>query len=373
MPTFPSRRRAAIPHRRAEPGAPPGTLVSHARPEKPRVTLRTWDSEMLDEHEVVDLDRLTARDPARAVWVDVEGVSDAEAVARIGAAFGLHALSLEDVLDPGQRPKVESYDTYTFVVLQSLSLGDEVRAHPIGLFFGDGFVITFRERGLDPLAPVRQRLVQSRGRLRGTSVDYLAYAIIDAVIDHHFPVIERLDDRIAALEEQVLEARTADPIGSARRARHDVQTVRRVIRPTRDAVAALLREDGGAMSAEMRMYLRDCYDHVVQLNELVEASREAAVELLETYVSSVTMRTNEVMQALTVIATIFIPLTFITGLYGMNFDPSRSPYNMPELQWTFGYPFALALMAAVAGLLVSQMRRRGWLVRSSPAAARRPR
>jgi magnesium transporter len=372
MTTFRTRHRtAATRRRRAEPGAPPGTLVPHERPEPPRVIVRAWDAETLEERELLDLGALSKPDRTRPMWLDVVGLSDADAIARIGQAFGFHALSLEDVIDPTQRPKAERYEAYTFVMLQALSLDEDVRAHPLGLFFGEGFVVTFREPGPDPLEPVRRRLMQARGRLRGPNVEYLAYAIVDTVVDHIFPVLEQLDDRIAALEDAVLEARTTDPIGLARRARHDVQMIRHVIRPTRDAVAVLAREDGG-ISAETRVYLRDCYDHVVQLSELAEASREAAVELLDTYVSTVTMRTNEVMKALTVVATIFIPLTFIAGVYGMNFDVHRSPYNMPELRWTLGYPFALSLMVVTAALFLVQMRRRGWLERRRKAPADPP-
>lgn len=367
------RRRRLFARRRAHPGAPPGTLVSAAGRGPPRVTMRTWDAQTIDEREVLKPATLEARDRTRAIWVDVEGLSDTDTIAGVGRAFGLHALSLEDVIEPGQRAKVERYEGYTFVMLQSLSFDGEVHAHPLALFFGDGFIVTFREPGVDPLAPVLKRLREPGGRLRTRTTDYLAYAILDSVVDHHFPVIEGLDDRIANLEDDVLEARSSAPIGNARRARRDVQTVRRVLRPTREAVAALLREDGGDMSPDTRVYLRDCYDHAVQLAETAEALREDAVELLDTYVSAVTIRTNEVMKVLTVIATIFIPLTFITGLYGMNFDGTVSPYNMPELRWRLGYPFALVLMAAIGGLFLLQMWRRGWLGGLAPIGRETPR
>jgi magnesium transporter len=353
------RRAGAI--RRAAPGASPGTLVPRERPTAPVITVRTWDRDTLEERVDPGLDSLRARDPSRPIWVDVVGLSDTDAITRIGEVFGLHALSLEDVLDPIQRPKTEQYEHYTFVVLQALTLEPRARAHPLGLCFGENFLVTFREAGVDWLDPVRQRLRKARGRMR-QGVDYLAYAIVDTVVDHYFPVLEDLDDRVAALEDDVLVARSFDLIGLARRARRDVRTIRHVIRATGDAVTGLLHEDA-PVTDETRVYLRDCHDHVHQLQELVEGTREAASTLLDTYVSTITMRTNEVMKVLTVIATIFIPLTFITGVYGMNFQPSASPLNMPELHWYWGYPFALGLMVATAAVFVVYAWRRGFLGR----------
>lgn len=357
--------------RRAAPGAPPGTLVPRDRPEPPGITVRTWDAESLNESVVATLDTLAERDPARSVWVDVVGLSDATAIASIGEAFGLHALSIEDVLDPSQRAKVERYEGYTFVVLQALTLVDEARVHPIGLFFGERFVLTFQEPGFDCLGPVRARLRNVHGGLRRRGVDYLAYTIVDTVVDHYFPVLDDLDDRLVALEDEMLQAKTADPIGLARGSRRDVQKIRHVLRPMREAVAELLHGDADEISQDTRLYLRDCYDHVLQLQEGADASRDAAGGLLETYVSSVSLRTNEVMKVLTVIATIFIPLTFITGVYGMNFDGSRSPLNMPELRWYWGYPFALGLMAATAALFLAYVWRRGWIGYGQASGTRR--
>ena len=324
----------------------------------PVVTVRTWGPDAYEER--VGVESLRERDPARPIWVDVSGLSDRAAIAEIGTAFGLHSLSLEDVLDASKRPKAEQYETYTFVVLQALSLEEGVRTRVLGLCFGDGFVVTFREPEMDWLEPVPHRLRHARGRLR-VGVDYLAYAIVDTFVDRYFPVLEELDDRLAALEDEVLEARTTDPIGLTRHARRDVRAIRHVIRATGDALSALLHDDARDVSDDVRMYLRSCQDHVRALQELVEASREAASALLETYLSAVTMRTNEVMKVLTVIATIFIPLTFITGIYGMNFDPATSPMNMPETEWYWGYPFALGLMVATAALFVIYMWRRGFV------------
>jgi magnesium transporter len=302
------------------------------------------------------------RDPSCRLWVEVTGLADTAAVAAIGRAFELHELSLEDALDPSQRGKVEHCDHYTLVVLKTLALAEHVEASQLSIFLGDGFVVTFQDRDDPALEPVRERLRHARGRIRSRGADYLAYALIDSVIDHYFPVVERFDDQLEEVEDAVLEERGADPIDLARGARQDLQTIRHAVWPARDVVTSLLDEDGSQVTDETRRHLRDCYDHVVQLQEMIECSREIAASLLESYISKVSLRTNETMRVLTVIATIFIPLTFITGLYGMNFNPRSSPLNMPELDWYWGYPFSLLVMlAAVAGSLL-YFRAKGWFV-----------
>jgi magnesium transporter len=292
--------------------------------------------------------------------VDVTGLADAELVAAIGREFGLHALSLEDVFDPLQRAKVEHFDDHTFVVLKTLATTEPVSSRQLSLFFGERFVITMGDAPHPAFEPVRQRLAHGRGRIRSGGADYLAYALIDTVIDHYFPVVEAFDDRLERVEDAILEARNVDPIGLTRRARHDLRTIRHAIWPAREVVTSLIHEDIAHLSDETRLHLRDCYDHLIQLQEMVEASREIAANLLEAYVSAVSLRTNEVMKILTIIATIFIPLTFITGLYGMNFDPGSSPFNKPELGWYWGYPFALSLMLSTAIGSLLYFRKKGW-------------
>jgi magnesium transporter len=245
-----------------------------------------------------------------------------------------------------------------FVLVNALRFSNRVETRRLGLFFGDGFVVTFQEEPLPELAPVRERLRLGRGQIRDRGADYLAYAIVDAVIDRYFSVLEEFDDHLEGVEDEVVEARGADPIESTRSARQDLARIRHAIFPIREVVASLLRDDFELVTDETRLYLRDCYDHVKQLQEMVEASREIASALLEAYLSSVSLRTNRAMKVLTVIATVFIPLTFITGVYGMNFHTERSPLNMPELDWYFGYPFSLLLMAATVVFVLVFLRKR---------------
>lgn len=357
----PPRHRRRPRRRHPAPGAPPGTLVRYAEAQPSRITVRRFGPDTFDETILARIDDLAAlRDPAVCLWVDVVGLADVDAITSIGGTFGVHDLSLEDVLDPGQRAKVEPFEDYTFVVLKMLAMGQAVEARQLCVFFGEGFVVTLQEAEHADLDPVRERLRHGRGKIRTRGADYLAYALIDAVIDHYFVVLEAFDDYLEHVEDLVLDATTGDPIDLARQARQDLQMIRHAIWPARDAVVTLLGDDMTHVTDETRVYVRDCYDHLVQLQEMVEASREIAASLLEAYISRVSLRTNDVMKVLTVIATVFIPLTFITGLYGMNFNPARSPLNMPELNWYWGYPFALLLMVgAVAGSLL-YFRRQGW-------------
>lgn len=322
---------------------------------------RKYNSEVFEETRLGDTSELSAfRDPSCCLWVEVTGLADTSKIAALAHAFGLHDLSVEDVLDPGQRAKLEHYGQYEFVVLKTLAMNPSVEAHQLSIFLGDRFVLTLQDVETPAMEPVRERLRHGRGKIRNRGADYLFYALIDAVIDHYFPVMEAFDDHLERVEDAVLEARGADPIELAREARQGLQTIRHAVWPARDVVTALLREDETRVTDETRVHLRDCYDHIVQLEELVESSRELAASLLEAYLSAVSLRTNESMRVLTVIATIFIPLSFITGLYGMNFDPKSSPFNMPELRWYWGYPFSLLLMLGVAAGSLLYFGRRGW-------------
>lgn len=329
--------------------------------EPSRVVAHKYDSQHYDELLNPSLDALTPSSEQECVWIEVTGLADTTQVAALGRRFGLHELSLEDALDPTQRAKSEHYDNYTFVVFRSLALSEHVVAHHFSLFFGERFVITVRDVDTPSLAAVRERLKTGRGKIRDRAADYLAYALLDTLIDHCFPVLEAFDDELERIEDAVLDAEDADPIELNRHARRNLQTIRHAVWPARDVVTSLLKDDVPWIAQETRVHLRDCLDHVVQLQEMVESSREVAASLLEAYLSSVSIRTNEVMKVLTIIATIFIPLTFIAGVYGMNFNTRRSPLNMPELDWYWGYPSALLLMLSTALATLYYFRRKGWL------------
>lgn len=363
-----SLQRAGVPlprihtfRRRSPVGAPPGTLISHPDATPPVLRVIGYGADMFEETEVAspaELSALRARWPT--LWIDATGVGDADAVAEIGEIFGLHRLALEDVVNVHQRPKVEEYPDTLFAVARMVSLTERVDTEQVSLFLGPDWVLTFQEREGDVWEPVRDRLRAGRGRIRAAGADYLLYALLDAVVDGYYPVLEEFGSRLEFLEEEVIEDPREDLVGIIHAARRDVLALRQSVWPMREAVGQLYRDEFRLISDESRIYLRDAYDHTVQVIELLESYREMASALLEVYLSSVSHRMNEVMKVLTIIATIFIPLTFIAGIYGMNFDPASSPWNMPELGWYWGYPAALGLMAVIAVGLVWFFWRKGW-------------
>jgi len=296
-------------------------------------------------------------------WVNVEGLADAAMLGRLADIFGLHPLVREDVVNLHQRPKVEPYDDQLFIVTRMMSLGvhgDEMESEQLSIVLGASFVVTFQDRPGDVLDPVRER-IRAGTPIRRNGPDHLAYALVDAVVDHYFPVLEHYGERLEALEEEVTARPDPGALAKIHQAKHDLLLLRRAAWPQRDALAELSRDSLPLISAPTRIYLRDCYDHIVQVIDLLETFREMASGLLEIHVSILSNRLNEVMKVLTIFSTLFIPLTFITSLYGMNFDPAVSPWNMPELLWPYGYPFVLGLMLAVAALTLGYIYRKGWI------------
>ncbi|MGE0492384.1 MAG: magnesium/cobalt transporter CorA [Vulcanimicrobiota bacterium] len=294
------------------------------------------------------------------LWFNVEGLADTQVIELVGQRFGLHRLALEDVLYSHQ-PKAESFGEHLLISLPMLH-SETVEIEQMCLFFGRDFVLSFQE-GVpgDCLEPVRRRLRESKGQIRSRGADYLAYAVLDAVIDAYFPLVDRWGHTLSSLEEKILENPSVEVISSIRHLRRQVADLRRTLRQLRDGVGRLLAEAGELIHRDTLPFFRDCHEHVAELLDILERHRETTTELLEAYHSRLSQRSNEIMQTLTVIATIFIPLSFIAGVYGMNFDPKVSPYNMPELGWAYGYPFALGLMLTVALGFVVYFYRKGWL------------
>lgn len=360
------RRTALAPRRRRtgiRPGTPPGTLVRAEHAEPPRISVVTFSRVEMDEAQDLTVhEALTRVSPGQVTWINVDGHGDPTVFARLGERFALHPLALEDVLNVGQRPKVERYDKHYFVVMRMVQLPpaggpapDHVDEEQVSLFFGADWVITVQERSVgDCFRTVREAIRQGRGRVREAGADFVAYLLLDAIVDAYFPVIESMAERLQALEEDTVDGPADGVLLRMQRLRHQLLTLRRAVWPMREEVATLQREDGGLVTAETKVFLRDVYDHTIQALELVESLRETAVSLMEVYLSAQNQRLNSVMKVLTVIATVFIPLTFIASIYGMNFE------HMPELGWTYGYPFALGLMAVTAGAMVAYFRWRGW-------------
>lgn len=344
------------------PGTMPGTLVAHAEAGRGPVSISLfrYAPDRCEERPVAPAEIASLSAPHDGVlWVNVNGLSDPSVVRALGERFGFHPLALEDVLNVPQRPKVERYGDTLHIVLQEIR-GDQ-EPEQISLFLSERLLVTFQERPGDAFEPVRERLRTGAGLLRSRGADHLAYALCDAVLDAFFPALERIAEELEALEDRVIAAPVPDTFREIQRVKRRLVAIRRAVWPARDAMGELLREESPLVRPETKVYLRDCYDHAVQVMDMAETYREMASSLVDEYMSSVSNRMNEIMKVLTVIATVFIPLTFIAGIYGMNFDPKASPYNMPELGWRYGYPAVLLVMAAVVAGMIWFFRRKKWM------------
>jgi magnesium transporter len=296
-------------------------------------------------------------------WIDIVGLGNEDKLQALGEIFNLHPLTLEDMVNIPQRPKVEEYEDYLFIVIQMAILLDHqgFLLEQISLIVGKNYVITVQEEGkYDSLEGVRERIRLNKGSIRQQKAGYLAYSIWDAIVDGYFPVLESYGERIEELENEILINPNERTLSKIYQIRQELLSLRRAIWPQRDTLNALLRDEYLVIDKTIKPYLRDCYDHVVQILDVIENYREFANGLMDFYLSSVSNKMNEIMKTLTVISTIFIPLTFVVGVYGMNFNPDKSPYNMPELEWYWGYVFVWGLMLTIALGLVLFFWRRGW-------------
>jgi magnesium transporter len=366
-PSPPPGRRRSLPlvqrARRTRPGAPPGTLVGDPAAEPTVIDLVRYGPDHCTETHACTLPALAAeRDAGGVVWVDVSGLADVAAIRAIGERFGLHALALEDIVNVHQRAKVERYGDHLFIVARIADTARPDGLEQFSMCLGHDFLLTFQEHAGDGFGPVRERLRQS-GRVRAAGPDYLCYALLDAAVDGFYPVLERVGERLATLEDAVIALPEPAHIDALHAIKRELLELRRAVWPLRDMFNALIRDDTPFIEDATRIYLRDCHDHAIQLVDIIETYREIASGLLDVYLSSVSARMTEVMKVLTIIATIFIPLSFVASLYGMNFDGDVSRWNMPELEWRYGYPFALLLMSGIAVGLVAWFWRRGWIGR----------
>ena len=367
------QRRAALGVRRPRvsrirPGSLPGTLVAAESAQPPVIDVATVNRDGVAEDRVASIDDALARmTPGELTWINIDGLADPATFARLGERLGLHPLALEDVLNVPQRPKVERFDKHVFIVMRTMRLEPrEGAATPataaaivdeqVSVFLGADWVVTIQERSDgDCFGAVRAALRQARGRVREAGADYLAYLLIDAVVDAYFPALESIGDRLAAIEGRVLDGVGARILGDLHVVRRDLLVARRALWPLREATAVLVRGEAKRFSADTCVYLRDVHDHVVQLIDLLENYRELGASLMDLHLAATSNRLNEVMKVLTVIATIFIPLTFVVGIYGMNFD------DMPELHTRYGYPAVMLGMLALALAMLLWFRRRRWI------------
>jgi magnesium transporter len=295
-------------------------------------------------------------------WVHVQGNATPDTLRALGRLLNLHSLALEDVVNKGQRAKLEEYDEQIFIVmhLPEMNLEGSLNTEQVSLFVGRGFLVSFCSALDDPFDPVRERLRKHIGRIRRRNSDYLLYALLDDIVDQAFPLLEQYGERIETLEDELLDHPSQKTLARIHQLRRELLLMRRMLWPQREVLGQLFREECACIEQDTRLYLRDCYDHTVQILDLLESYREMAASMLEVYLSSISNRLNETMRVLTIIATVFIPLTFIVGVYGMNFGDSNNPWAMPELRWTYGYPLTWLLMIAVAVGMIYLFKRNRW-------------
>jgi len=340
-------------------GLPPGTLIftGDRQTDLPDIVLVQYN-----ENEACTLSAREAAPPVQALvgvaWYDVRGLHHVPLIEQLGQQFGVHSLALEDVLDIQQRAKFEDYDNAVFLIAQALTFDDEtqeVQHEQIAIYAGKDFVLSFQEKPDDTFAFVRERILNGGGKIRKRGSDYLVYALLDTIVDHYYLVLDKLEELIDAQERQVL----SEPDEATKRNIHhlkvQVLALRKSVYPLRDAVNSFSHSDNPLVQDSTRVFIRDIYDHIIQIMDAIDTWRDVLNGLFDLYLSQLSFRMNNVMQVLTIISTIFIPLTFIVGVYGMNF------HYMPELEWRYGYFAVWGAMLLIALLLLYLFRRRGWL------------
>lgn len=352
--------RKLLKRRSHKAGLSPGSLVhiGDIRQAAPRTEVIAYNREMIDISQP-DLESECLLSPLAGTmtWVNVEGIGRLELLKRLGDCYGIHPLVLEDIANTDQRPKAEEYDTCLFLVLKMLTpLAAGVSCAQVSLVLGGGWLLSFQE-GLDgdPFGPVRERLKNSQGRVRSSGADYLAYSLMDVVVDNYFLVLEQVADSIEALEEELMHAPSQRTMAEIYRLKRELIFIHKAIWPLREVINSMIRRESPLVKESTLIYLRDLYDHTIQVIETVETLRDMLSGMLDIYLSSVSNRMNAVIKVLTIIATIFMPLTFIVGLYGMNFK------HMPELELRWGYPAVLLLMVAITSGMLLFFKRKKWL------------
>ncbi|ALB39111.1 MULTISPECIES: magnesium/cobalt transporter CorA [unclassified Anabaena] len=352
-----------------EPGTQPGTIIVDENAEQPIIFLIDYNqTELIHKQISYPEECLNYLDTESVSWVDVQGLGSKDILHRLGQTFDLHPLILEDIVNMVERPKIEDYEDQLVIIAHMVvpnHNNGSFYSEQVSLVLGKYYVLTVQEEPEhDCFDGVRMRINKNKGIIRRQGSDYLAYSLLDAIIDGFFPVLELYGERIDDLEEEVIVNPSQQTLQKIYQIRRELLQLRRAIWPQRDAINSLIRDGSELISDDVRIYLRDCYDHAVQVMDIVETYRELVAGLMDVYLSAISNKMNEIMKLLTVVSSIFIPLTFIAGVYGMNFNTEKSPHNMPELNWYWGYPLCLGAMALIATSLIYFFWRRGWLTNS---------
>jgi magnesium transporter len=342
-------------------GLSPGSLVhiGDKKIDQTRLTLMNYDPEQLQEKALPTVEASFAyKDTPPVTWINVDGLHEVEVIEKIGLHFGIHPLVLEDIVNTAQRPKAEEFEDYIYVVLKMLDIDPalgHIATEQVSLILGPHFLISFQEREGDVFNYVRERIRKARGRIRKSGCDYLAYALMDTVVDHYFVILEKLGEKIEQLEEELLENPTPRMLEDIHHLKREIIVFRRQVWPLREVLNSLIKGQAALIQETTHIFLRDVYDHTIQVIDTIESFRDVLSGLSDLYLSTVSNRMNEVMKVLTIIATIFIPLTFIAGIYGMNFE------YMPELKWRWSYPLLWAVLIAIFISMVIWFKRKKWL------------
>ena len=324
-----------------------------------KITVIDYDEKQFQEKEAKSIKEcFPFKEQPTVTWINIDGLGQMELIEKLGECYGLHSVIIEDILNTDQRPKMEDFETYVYIVLKMLFYDERnkaIDAEQVSILLGSNFVISLQERPGDVFETIRERIRNAKGRIRKMGSDYLAYALIDAIVDNYFLILEKVGENIESLEEQLIN----DPAPQTLRAIHDSKRemifLRRSVWPLRELISGLLRNETKLVKKNTQIFLRDLYDHTIQVIDTIESLRDMASSMIDIYLSSVSNRMNEVMKVLTIIATIFIPLTFISGIYGMNFK------HMPELEWTGGYFVVLSGMAIIGILMLIYFKRKKWI------------
>jgi magnesium transporter len=350
-----------IKKRSKKAGLPPGTLVhiGEKKAEMPKNTIMDYDEAQFEEKEVETIDEcFLFKNKPTVTWINIDGLHQVEILERLGECYGLHPLVLEDILNTDQRPKMEDYGEYIYIVLKDLDYDDkssEIEPEQISLILGSNFVFSFQEREGDTFNTIRERIRNSKGRIRKMGADYLAYTLFDSIVDNYFIILERLGEKIEFLEEKLVSQPTPETLQVIHHLKREMIFLRKAVWPLREVVGGLERGESSLIKESTRIYLRDVYDHTIQTIDTIETYRDMVSGMLDIYLSSVSNRLNSVMKVLTIIATIFMPLTFIAGIYGMNFK------YMPELEWRWGYPVIWLIVIGIGVFMLLYFRKKKWL------------
>jgi len=342
-------------------GLPPGTLVhvGEKKVEKTKITIIDYDAEHLEEKIAKTVDEcFSFKDKPTVTWINIDGIHEIEIIEKIGTHFDLHPLTLEDIVHTEQRPKMEDFEHYIYVVLRLLifdEIENEINAEQISIILGSNFIISFQEMEGDVFNHVKDRIRNGKGRIRKMGADYLAYALIDAIVDNYFVILEKLGEKIESIEEELVTNPRPETLQTIHELKREMIFLCKSVWPLREVVNSMERGESSLIQDSTTVYLRDVYDHTIQVIDTIETFRDMLSSMLDIYLSSISNKMNEVMKVLTIIATIFIPLTFIAGIYGMNFR------YMPELEWHYGYFTLWIVILIIASLMILYFRKRDWL------------